>query len=143
MTSASFPCRIRAIGLAFVLLQLATAWHDAAAQTPRASVRGLVSDRSGSPVARAVVSVTDVSTSSTRSVHADDEGRFVVSLLPPGTHRLRVEARGYRTYEAELPLVVNQQRRADVLLEVGTGNRTVTVPAALRSETMASGTVIE
>ena len=147
MTSASLPCRApgrahAAIGLALVLvLQFAT--HPAAAQTPRAAVRGVVSDRSGSPVARAVISVTDVSTSSTRSVHADDEGRFVVSLLPPGLHRLRVEARGYRTYEAELPLAVNQQRRADVLLEVGTGNLTVTVPAALRSETMAMGTVIE
>ena len=118
----------------------------AVAQPDRGTIRGLITDASGAPVAEAQITMVEVTTNSSRAAQSDGNGRFVVSLLPPGTYRLRVEAPGHRTHVADVRLGVHQQLRADVELELGPVASEVFVAAPLapvRHETAAIGTIID
>ncbi len=57
-------------------------------------VRGSIVDPSGAPVPTAKVTLSNEDRGFLRDV-ASTEGRFVVSSVPPGTYRLRVEALGF------------------------------------------------
>ena len=54
------------------------------------AIRGVALDRDGRPAPRAVVQVS--STRRTRSARTDDEGRFAVDHLAPGTYDILVQA---------------------------------------------------
>jgi hypothetical protein len=111
----------------------------------RGTIRGRVLDRSGAPTGGAAITVLEVATNIARSAVADGDGQFSIALLPPGAYQLRVEAAGRRTHIEEMRLEVNQELRADVLLEVGAADALVQVTApavALRQDGAAIGTVI-
>ena len=146
LTTASVVRTALPVAPLIVLLLVVVFARSAETQSHRGAIRGSVTDASGGAVADATVSVTTVGTNSTRTVRPDDQGRFVVSLLPPGTHRLRVESAGYRPHVAELQLAVHQQLRADVRLEVGPVAAEVVVTAAgaeVQRDTAALGTIID
>jgi hypothetical protein len=129
-----------------LLVSLFALGGPAAAEPHRTSIRGLVSDASGAALAGAQVSVVALETNATRAVVADQDGRFVVALLPPGAYRLRIEAPGHRPHVEALTLRVNEDLRADVQLLVGGLAEEVVVSAplaALRRETAALGTVVD
>jgi outer membrane receptor protein involved in Fe transport len=119
---------------------------DLAAQPDRGTIRGVLTDQSGAAIADGEVNVTDIARNSSRVVRTGRDGQFIVSLLPPGTYRLRIEAAGHRAHQSELTLGVHQQRRVDVALAIGpvTSEVQVSAPVAeIRRDTAALGTVIE
>jgi hypothetical protein len=116
-----------------------------AAQTNRASVRGIVTDPNGAVVQNAEVTLTNAGTNERRSVRTDSEGQYAVAPLAPGAYRLEVGAAGFEPYRRELLLSVGQEFRADVGLVVSG----VTIEldggdafADLRQDAPAIGTVI-
>ena len=85
-----------------------------------AAVRGVVTDASGGAIPGATVTVTESDRNIPHTVISDEEGRYVVTALPPGTYRLSVELSGFKTYtRANIPLAVQQQATFDVSLQVG------------------------
>ncbi len=69
------------------------------AQEPTGTVEGRVTDPSGATVVGAKVSVQDTQTGLTRSVLSAEKGAFHIGLLPPGSYKLEVMAKGFATYE--------------------------------------------
>lgn len=65
------------------------------------TLEGTVTDPIGGPIPRASVVATSVETGSTRSLSSDEEGRFRLALLPPGSYRVFVERLGYRPVVVE------------------------------------------
>jgi hypothetical protein len=118
----------------------------AVAQTPRASIRGLVTDRSRASLAGVEMRLVQEATNLVRTFVSGAEGEFAISLLPPGDYRLEVERNGYKKYIQKIALQVNQELRVEVVLEVGTLAEEVIVVAPrapLKKDSAALGTVIE
>ncbi len=63
-----------------------------------AEIRGEVTDPSGSSIPGAVVSATGLGIK--REAATDEQGRYVMSGLPPGKYTVRVQAPGFSPFEA-------------------------------------------
>jgi hypothetical protein len=130
---------------AFICLLALVLSGAAEAQSHRSLIRGHVTDAMGRAVNGAEVSATQQETNEHRRVTSDAAGAFALPELPPGPYRLVVEAGGHRMHVEELVLEVNQERRADVHLQLGalTDRVEVTAPRADVRRDTAMGTVIE
>jgi len=117
-----------------------------AAQTHRASVRGIVGDPNGAGVQRATVRLRNTSTGETRETTSGNTGEYAITSLAPGNYELTVEGQGFSKYARSLELLVNEERRNDVTLEVGNVDPVVvdsTYEPTLKKENASLGTVIE
>ncbi len=116
-----------------------------AGQTHRAAIRGRVTDATGRAVSGARVNATQQETNERRSVTSDDAGGFAIPELPPGPYRLVIESGGHRMHVEELTLDVNDERRADIRLQIGalTDRVEVTAPRVDVRRDTAIGSVIE
>jgi len=89
------------------------------------SLRGTVTDSSGSAVQGAQVTIVNSSTSFTRSTQSSMDGTYVFAELLPGTYNLVVEAKGFSRHEeravqlrVELPATLNVQLKVGTVAEV-------------------------
>src|SRR4051794_28222234 len=107
---------IRPVAIAALALS-SLAWSQS---SYTASVRGVVTDRSGAAVVGAKIGVTETERNVPHAVVSDEAGRFAITALPPGNYTLTVEAPGFRKYaESKIPLAVQQQATLNVTLDVG------------------------
>ena len=100
----------------------------AAAQSTAGRILGTITDQSGAAVSGATVVVTDVQRGASRTLTTDDSGDYVAAELQPGTYKIRVESKGFKT--AERPNVVIEVAtdvRADFSLQAGQVSETVVV----------------
>ena len=125
----------RALAVA-LLLSLAPAM----AQTQTATVRGVVSDRSGAVIPGATVTLTNVDQDRPWSVTTNAVGEYVFVQIPPGNYALSAEARGFKKYhQGGLILQVAQIAELNLALELGAVTETVEVTGqALLLETASS-----
>lgn len=110
-----------------VIFSLSTAF----AQELRGSVRGVVTDSSGSIVAGAQVSLKNINTNVQVNRETNATGQYLFDFVSPGTYTLNVEMSGFRSFVHENILV---QTRSDITvdarLEVGQLTETVRVTEA-------------
>ena len=100
------------------------------AQQETASIRGSVTDPSGASVVRAHVMAVQLDTGFTRQVETDNQGDYLLVLLPIGHYRLEAIARGFKKYVQEgITLGVNQVAVVPVQLSVGSTQQTIDVKA--------------
>ena len=92
-----------------------------------ATLKGIVFDPQGLLVAQASVTVTNPATGFNKSMQTGEDGVFQFPLLQPGTYRLQVQARGFVTTVATVPVSVGQVTNWDAHLKVGAANDTVEV----------------
>jgi hypothetical protein len=72
------------------------------------SIRGNVSDPTGTPVRGATITLENVGTAASRTTIADEAGNYQFPQLPPGTYRIRAEMPGFKSIVREsLELLVN------------------------------------
>jgi Carboxypeptidase regulatory-like domain len=92
------------------------------------SIRGTITDPSGSVVVDATSTLTETSTHLTRTVHSNSNGIFVFPDLPIGSYALRVTSTGFATgnYPA-LTLLTGQVIDLPVKLSLGSQSQEVTV----------------
>jgi carboxypeptidase family protein/TonB-dependent receptor-like protein len=119
-----------------------------AAQTHRASVRGTIYDPNHAAIPGATITLTDVATGETRTTTSGESGEYAVSSVPAGVYQIDVEKAGFTKRKQKLELLVNEERRHDVTLDVAEptpGVLTVEdLPKPLLKQDSASlGTVIE
>ena len=91
------------------------------AQISSTSLRGTVTDPSGSVVSGATVVVQSTESNIKRTVVTNSLGEYQFQFLPPGTYVLSVAAQGFERYQqSSLQLLVNTPATANVRLRLGT-----------------------
>ncbi len=100
----------------------------ALAQSTAGRILGTVTDQSGAAVAAASVVVTDVQRGTSRTLTTDEAGGYVAADLQPGTYKIHVEAKGFKTTERpSVGVEVATDVRADFSLQPGQVTETVVV----------------
>jgi hypothetical protein len=100
------------------------------AQTPTATLSGVVRDEQKGGIPRATVNVKHIATGKTRTILTDTAGRYSFTNLEPGSYELRVEASGYKvTLQSGLTLTVGGALVADATMSVGPISEQVTIEA--------------
>src|SRR5215216_344815 len=105
--------------------------NTAFGQELRGSVRGVVTDSSGSVVAGAQVSLKNINTNVQVQRETNTDGQYLFDFVSPGTYTLNVEMSGFRSFIHENILV---QTRSDITvdakLEVGQVTESIRVTEA-------------
>src|SRR6266550_710942 len=95
-----------------------------------ATIVGTVTDPSGSVIANAKITVTNLETNLTRSITTNDSGQYVLPDLHIGHYNVKAEASGFKVAEQKgLVLNVGDRTRLDFQLVLGAASETVTVEA--------------
>ena len=116
------------------------------AQSDRASVRGIVLDPAGRPLAGLALTLDNEATGEVRRTVTAEDGTFTLSALPPGSYSLEIREDGYRTSIMRTGLQVGQELWIEVPLELGnvTEEIFVTAPSTpVDRESAAQATVID
>ena len=111
------------------------------------SIEGTVSDPTGSVVAGATITATDTSTGVKTTGTTTGSGRFVISLLQPGTYDVTVAAEGFSTLTQQ-HIVVDALANVALnpKLAIGQASQSVTVtdaPPILQTEDVKLGSNID
>ncbi len=115
--------RIVLLALALSLLSL-----PLLAQSTAGRVLGSVTDQSGASVAGATVVVTDTQRGTSRTLVTDASGDYVAPDLIPGTYKIHVSAKGFKSTERpNVTIEVASDVRADFTLQPGNVSEIVTV----------------
>jgi hypothetical protein len=94
------------------------------------SFSGTVTDKSGSSIAGATVTVTSQGTGVTRETKTDDTGHYIVNLLPVGVYTIHVQFQGFQPAEAkDLRLQIDESRELNFSLNPASVSSTVEVTA--------------
>ena len=117
------------------------------AQKSSGELVGTVTDTSGAVLVDVSLTAVNVDTNELRQAQSDQLGTYRLLFLPPGTYSLTAELESFRAAIIEnLVVQVDQQRRQDVVLEVGQVTETVTVEAdavTVNAESASLGNVVE
>src|SRR5579872_205029 len=90
------------------------------AQSTAGRVLGTVTDQTGASVSGATVIVTDTQRGTSRSLATDPSGDYAAPDLMPGTYKIRVEAKGFKSTERpSVTVEVATDVRADFSLQPG------------------------
>src|SRR5271165_2461640 len=94
------------------------------------SFSGNVTDKTGSVIAGATVTITSQGTGLTREVKTDGSGHYLAPLLPVSFYTIRVQFQGFQTVEQKnIRLQVDEQREIDFSLNPASVTSTVEVSA--------------
>jgi len=86
-----------------------------------ASIRGVVTDVSGAPVARATVQAKNLETEVVRTSSTDDAGRYLLLALLVGKYEVRISKSGFQdAVQSGISLVVGEEASIDLRLQVST-----------------------
>jgi carboxypeptidase family protein len=119
-------CSIFVIAFAAVLLFSPVVWGQATG-----SFSGTVTDKSGSPVSVATVTVTSQGTGAVRETTTDEAGHYIFNLLPVSVYTVRVEFKGFQPVETkDVKLQVDEQRELDFTLSPASVSTSVEVVAS-------------
>ena len=136
----------RVIAIATVAFGLLVSSTPSFAQLSTATVTGVVRDQSGSVVAGAKLTLTNVDTAVKHQSESNSSGNYLFLSIPPGSYSLDVSAPSFTTSRVpRMTLAVNQTATIDVGLQLGSLTQTVNVEATgelLQSSTAEVGAVI-
>ena len=111
--------RLSAVVIFWLSVCATLAWGQATT-----SLRGTVTDSSGSAIRGAHVTIVNDSTNFNRTTDTGMDGTYVLPELPPGAYDLTVEAKGFKKYtvkgvllRVELPATVNVQMQVGTIAE--------------------------
>lgn len=132
---------------AFVLfLSLIAPWAMQA-QTATGSIVGSVTDPSGGVIVGATVTLTQVSTNTTRTTVTDSRGAYSLTFVQPATYDIAIEGQGFKSFEQRGIIVnVGSALTVNAKLPVGAVSQKVTVtgqPPLVESQTSSIGQVMD
>src|SRR5215470_18850027 len=106
--------------LLYSVLIFMTAVSFSTAQTTTAAFLGTITDSSGAVLPGAQVTASNVETGLKRTTITNEEGRFLLSELPPGSYELAVSLPSFETLVRKgLTLTVGQQANLALTMKVG------------------------
>ena len=102
----------------------------ARAQSVYGSIFGTVTDKSGAAIPTATVSVTSETKNTVVTVTSNASGDYSVAHLIPDVYDLKVEAPGFKTFQAKsIQVLADTSPRIDPTMDVGGASETVQVNA--------------
>ena len=124
MPPRSWQGLLAAMWLAGIALLVSVpAWSQAST-----SLRGTITDPSGSAVAGATVVLANAESKTERTATTGEQGGYQFLFIPPGTYSLTVTATGFRLYKlAGVQLLVNTPATINAQLKVGAAGEVVEV----------------
>ncbi|HTB92883.1 MAG TPA: carboxypeptidase-like regulatory domain-containing protein [Candidatus Sulfotelmatobacter sp.] len=94
------------------------------------SFSGTITDKSGSSIAGASVTITSQGTGVVRDTKTDETGHYIVNYLPVGAYTIHVQFQGFQPAEAkDLRLQIDESRELDFALNPASVSSTVEVTA--------------
>ncbi len=133
--------------ISFLLILSLLCLGPAIAQSPNATINGIVLDPSGAAIAGAEVIVVNDATGVQYVTKTNGEGIYVVPNLLPGTYRLQVSKIGFKTLiKPDIILNVQDALAINFTLPIGAASETVTVEAGaplVNTESAAVSTVVD
>jgi outer membrane receptor protein involved in Fe transport len=97
-------------------------------QSTTATILGAVKDQSGAVVASATVTAKSLETGLTRAATTDQEGRYRIGELAPGSYEVQAERQGFSTQvHNNITLFIGREAALDFSLAVGNVNERVVV----------------
>jgi len=114
----------------------------ASAQIGRATIQGTVSDPQQTVIPGVSVRVTQVETNTSFTTTTNEAGYYVVPGVPVGEYSITAEHQGFkRGVRSGIVVLVGDQARVDIRLEIGTVTESVEVTGAAPLVDTASATV--
>jgi hypothetical protein len=102
----------------------------ARAQSVYGSIFGTVTDKSGAAIPNATISVTSETKNTVVTVTSNGSGDYSVAHLIPDVYDLKVEAQGFKSFQAKsIQVLADTSPRIDPTLDVGGASETVQVNA--------------
>lgn len=137
--------KVNKLSLLFLMLFLSL---TTLAQTATSTLKGVVSDSSGSAIANAVLTLTQLSTGLTKTFTTNENGQFAFTFIQPGAYSLEAQVTGFKPYkQPRLVLEVGQAAEIAVALSPGDVQEEMIVNAAetvqLDTVSSALGGVVE
>jgi hypothetical protein len=116
---------------------------DAAAQGS-VTIYGSVTDASGAVVPGAAITATNTQTAFERVTESDANGNYAISQLPVGVYTVKAELARFKTFLQEgIQVQVDENRRVNVVMELGELTEKVTVAGATAQVDTRTGTLRE
>lgn len=109
--------------LGVLLLSLSVSF-PLCAQNSSGTISGTVTDSSGSPVANARITVSNVFTGQAAETQTDASGRYSVPKLGPGNYEVTAVAEGFPTSKSRAALAAGATQTLDLQLEGTSSNNT-------------------
>ena len=110
------------------------------------TILGSVVDPTDRGIVGATITLTDLNKGTIKTSPTDEVGNFNVPFLPIGTYRVTAESAGFkRAQSSEVVLNVDDKKRVDFKLEVGSATESITVQATaplVRADSAELGEVI-
>jgi outer membrane receptor protein involved in Fe transport len=101
---------------------------SAAGQTTTATLSGVVRDSSGALVPQVKITLKNTVKGTIRVTSTDNEGRYNLTSVEPGSYELRAECTGFSTeVKSGVVLAVGGSSAVDISLRVGPANEVITV----------------
>ena len=139
--------RVWLMAAAFSWLVLPLTCQVDRAQESTATILGAVTDTSGSAIPGAHITLTNENTGDKRDAVTDHLGEYRLAFVPPGTYTIKAEVKNFDVMTVEhLDLRVNDERRQDFTLKVGTVAQSISVTAtlvAVNTESPTLGGLVE
>ncbi|MGO9304909.1 MAG: carboxypeptidase regulatory-like domain-containing protein, partial [Candidatus Korobacteraceae bacterium] len=117
----------RSLSSIFLIIFLSLGSIGLHAQTTFGTFLGTVQDQSGAVIANATVTMLNLGTAATRTVHTEADGTYNFVNVEPGNYKLSVEAKGFKRAIFSLTLAARQSIRVDASLQVGAQDQSVEV----------------
>src|SRR5260370_13771376 len=116
---------VRVLAVVCAILLAGVATHP---QGNTGRILGVVTDQSGGYVAGAKLTITDVARGVSQTLTTDSDGAYVAVNLLPGTYTVRVEYKGFKTFERKnILLEVGKDVRVDAVLQPGSTTETIII----------------
>jgi carboxypeptidase family protein len=119
----------------------------AIAQSPTATINGIVLDPSGAAIAGAQVVIVNDATGIQFATKTNGEGIYVVPNLPPGPYRIQVSNGGFKTIiKPDIVIHVQDALAINFTLPIGAASEVVTVDSGalqVNTESAAVSTVVD
>ena len=126
----------RFIYASLLVLVLAWAGQVAGQTSTTGSIEGRVTDPNGAAVRGATVTVTSPNLISAKTATTDDEGRYQILALPPGSYKVAVEGSGFGKFEqSEVGVNLGRTASLDTQLALATATASVTVTGGAAVDT--------
>ncbi len=105
------------------------------------SIEGTVTDPNGQVVRGATITATSPNLISPKSASSGDDGRYLISALPPGKYKITIDSAGFGKYEQdEVSVNLGRTSSVDAKLALATATATVTVTGGAAVDVAANTT---
>jgi len=133
--------------ITFLLILSLMCLAPAIAQSPNATINGIVVDSSGAVIVGAEVVVVNDATGVQYTTKTNGEGIFVVPNVTPGPYRIQVSSSGFKTIiKPDIVIHVQDALAINFTLPIGAASEVVTVQGGaplVNTESAAVSTVID